>query len=187
MFECFYPYEYADSVFQIDYKSLYDLGFRGIIFDVDNTLVHHGEEATCEVESLFRQIQQIGFQTILLSDNDAERLERFVTNIDTQYICDAGKPNPAGYIKAVRMLKTKKSETVVIGDQIFKDIWGANKSGLASILVKFIKGENETKIGKRRYLEYLILNAWKYNKTYYKRLGNIFTEEENTDEEKVIL
>lgn len=187
MLERFYPYEYADSVFQIDYKKLYDKGYRGIIFDIDNTLVHHGEESTPEVDALFHQIQQIGFQTILLSDNEKERVEKFIKNIDTPYICDAGKPDPSGYEKAVKLLKTKKNETVVIGDQIFKDILGANKSCLPSILVKFIRMENETRIGKRRYLEYLILKLWKHNKKYYQRLGNILTEEEKANEEKTIL
>lgn len=43
MFEQFFPYEYAQSVFAIDYEKLYRLGYRGLIFDVDNTLVHHGD------------------------------------------------------------------------------------------------------------------------------------------------
>jgi len=46
MFRLFYPYEYVESVFTIDYNKLYSLGYRGIIFDIDNTLVHHGEDST---------------------------------------------------------------------------------------------------------------------------------------------
>lgn len=177
MFERFYPYEYADSVFSIDYRKLYDKGFRGILFDIDNTLVHHGDDSTPEMDALFRNIQSTGLKTLLLSNNDEDRVKRFINNIDTLYLCDAGKPDTAGYLKAVEMLDVKKEETIVIGDQIFTDILGANRSGLASILVKFIKLDSETRIGKRRYLEYLILEFWKHNKKYHRRLGDIYTEE----------
>ena len=176
MLEKYYPYEYAQSVFQIDYQKLYDRGFRGIIFDIDNTLVHHGDSSTLEIDDLFRRIQGIGLKTILLSNNDRERTERFIKNIDTPYICDADKPEPGNYLKAVKLLGIKKEEAVVVGDQIFTDILGANRSKLASILVRFIRLDNEKSIGKRRYLEYAILECWKHNRKYYRRIGDIHIE-----------
>ena len=176
MLEKYYPYEYAQSVFQIDYQKLYDRGFRGIIFDIDNTLVPHGDSSTLEIDDLFRRIQGIGLKTILLSNNDRERTERFIKNIDTPYICDADKPEPGNYLKAVKLLGIKKEEAVVVGDQIFTDILGANRSKLASILVRFIRLDNEKSIGKRRYLEYAILECWKHNRKYYRRIGDIHIE-----------
>ena len=176
MLEKYYPYEYAQSVFQIDYQKLYDRGFRGIIFDIDNTLVHHGDSSTLEIDDLFRRIQGIGLKTILLSNNDRERTERLIKNIDTPYICDADKPEPGNYLKAVKLLGIKKEEAVVVGDQIFTDILGANRSKLASILVRFIRLDNEKSIGKRRYLEYAILECWKHNRKYYRRIGDIHIE-----------
>lgn len=177
MFELFYPYEYCGSVFSIDYRKLYDKGFRGILFDIDNTLVHHGDNSNPEIDALFRKIQSAGLKTLLLSNNDEDRIKRFIKNIDTPYICDADKPNAASYLKAIKILNIKREEALVVGDQIFTDILGANRSGIASILVKFIKLESEEKIGKRRYLEYLMLEFWKHNKKYYCRLGDIYTEE----------
>ena len=56
MIKKYYPYEYAESVFMIDYQKLYQKGFRGIIFDIDNTLVHHGDDSTPEIDDLFRKI-----------------------------------------------------------------------------------------------------------------------------------
>lgn len=184
MLERFYPYEYSDSVFSIDYKKLYDKGFRGILFDIDNTLVHHGDNSNPEIDALFQKIQATGLKTLLLSNNDEDRVKRFTKNIDTLYICDADKPNTQGYLKAVKMLNIKKEEALVIGDQIFTDILGANRSQIASILVKFIKQESETRIGKRRYLEYLILEIWKHNKKYHCRLGDIYTEEAKRNMQK---
>ena len=110
MIKKYYPYEYAESVFMIDYQKLYQKGFRGIIFDIDNTLVHHGDDSTPEIDDLFRKIQRLGLKTLLLSNNDRGRVERFIKNIDTPYICDADKPNPQNYLKAVEMLNIKKEE-----------------------------------------------------------------------------
>lgn len=184
MFKKFYPYEHIDSVFSIDYNSLYEKGYRGIIFDLDNTLVHHGDNSNDKVDNLFKHIHSIGFKTLLLTNNDQERVERFIKNIDTQYICDANKPDTLNYLKAVDLLNLKKSEVVYVGDQIFIDIVGANKCGIASILVDFIRIDGETKIGKKRYIEKFILMFYR-NSKYRGRIGNI--SKVNKDGKKVIL
>ena len=172
-----YPYEYVKSVFHIDYKKLYSMGYRALMFDIDNTLVHHGEDATKDVEELFRYLHEIGFKTLLLSNNDTERIERFITNIDTLYIADAEKPKTHSYIKALEMLGATSKEALVIGDQVFTDIQGANKCGIANILVEFMRYESETKIGKKRTVEKLILKLYSHSKKYRNRIGNIETKE----------
>ena len=73
-----YPYAYAESVFSIDYQKLYDKGYRGIIFDIDNTLVHHGDDSTKEVDDLFRLLQNMGWKTLLLTNNEEERVKRYL-------------------------------------------------------------------------------------------------------------
>lgn len=177
MFKVFYPYEHVDSVFSIDYNKLYNKGYRGIIFDLDNTLVHHGDDSTEKVDNLFKEIQSIGLKTILLTNNDEERVQRFIKNINTLYICDAGKPNTVNYLKAVEMLNIKKEEALYIGDQLTVDIYGANRSKIANILVNYIKGKNETKLGKRRQLENIILKFYERSKSFQNRLGDITKRE----------
>lgn len=113
MLRLFYPYEYADSVFSIDFEALKQKGYKAILFDIDNTLVHHGDDSTEEIDKLFDYLHGLGFQTLLLSNNDQERIERFNKNIETLYICDAEKPNPKNYRKALAMMKVKKEEAVV--------------------------------------------------------------------------
>ena len=167
-----FPYEYARSVFAIDYEKLRQLGFTAIIFDIDNTLVHHGEDSTPQVDALFDRLHALGFSTLLLTDNDEERTLRFLKNIDSLYLCEAGKPAPEGYLKALQMLGTGRNETVVIGDQMFKDILGAGNSSLPSILVHYIRQEGERWPGFRRILEKVLLLVWRFTK-YYQRLGGI--------------
>ena len=177
MFKRFYPYEYVESVFSIDYNKLYDKGYRGQIFDIDNTLVHHGEDSTEEVDRLFKTMQDIGFKTVILSNNNEKRVRSFLSNIDSPYIYSAGKPDTANYIKSLEIMGISKEKAVVIGDQIFTDVLGANRSSMASILVKYMRKENESKIGKRRQLEKLVLWFYKKSRKFQKRIGDIEKEE----------
>lgn len=182
MFSLLFPFEYVDSVFVIDYKKLLQKGYRGIIFDIDMTLVPHGADSTKEIDELFATIHRVGLKTLLLTNNSEERVKRFIKNIDTLYLCDAQKPDPESYMKAVEMMEIQKSETVFIGDQIFIDIYGANRCGIANILVKYVTAGVETKIGIRRNLEKIILALYRITGIYQHRLGDIRkTEQGNTD------
>ena len=177
MLKMFYPDAYVDSVFAIDYEALYRKGYRGLMFDIDNTLVHHGDDSTEEIDALFRRIHSLGFRTLMLSNNSRERIERFLKNIDAQYICEAGKPKPASYRKGAAMMGLELSQVLCIGDQVFTDILGANRSGMASILVQYIRQENETRIGKRRQLEGIILKFYRRSRNKQNRLGDITRKE----------
>ncbi len=173
MLKAYFPYEYAESVFTIDYQKLYKMGYKAILFDIDNTLTHHGEDSTPEIDALFQTIHSIGFKTLLLSNNNKARIERFIQNIDTLYIEEADKPRTAGFLKAIELLKIEKSEAIYIGDQIFSDIYGANKSGIANILVRYLRYPDEKKIGIKRNLEKIILMLYRFAKKYQHRLGEI--------------
>lgn len=173
MLEQYYPYEYAQSVFAIDYRKLYEQGYRGLIFDLDNTLVHHGDPSNGRVDRLFADLKEIGFRTILLTNNDEARVKRFLTNIDTDYICDAEKPDPKAYLAALERLGLPKEQTVSLGDQMFIDIIGANRVGIPTILVHYIKAPGEIWLGFKRYIEMGILATYFLRKNYTHRLGAI--------------
>lgn len=173
MLKQFYPYEYAESVFAIDYEKLWQMGYRGLLFDIDNTLVHHGDDSTPEIDALFREIQAIGFKTLLLSNNEEKRINRFMQNISSYYIHDAEKPKPWGYLKAAEIMELDKNQCVVIGDQVFTDVFGANRVGMASILVRFIRLPGLKKLGKRRRAEQAVLLTWRLRRRYTQRLGGI--------------
>lgn len=173
MFKNFYPYEYVENVFCIDYRKLYAKGYRGIIFDIDNTLVPHGTDSVKEIDDLFKYIQNIGFKTLLLSNNGEQRIQRFMKNINSLYIANAKKPKTDGYLKAIDMLDLDKKQIVYIGDQVFTDIYGANKSDIASILVKYIGYYDDCKKGIRRNIEKIILKLYTKSKSYQHRIGDI--------------
>ena len=70
----------------------------------------------------------MGLKIVFLTNNDRERVERFNANIGAPFVCDAEKPDVKGYIKALEILGLEKHEAVVVGDQMFVDIVGANRA-----------------------------------------------------------
>jgi hypothetical protein len=161
MLECFYPNEYVDSTYGIDFERMYESGYRGIIFDIDNTLVTHGAPANEKAVMLFKRLRMIGYRTIILSNNKEPRVKMFCDEVDSPYIYKAGKPNPDNYRKAMENMGTDTSNTLFIGDQIFTDVWGANITGIYSILVKPIHPKEEIQIVLKRCLERIVLFFYK--------------------------
>ena len=77
---CFYPDEYLDSTYVIDFDALYRAGYRGVIFDIDNTLVPHGAPADERARALFCHLKEIGFDCCLLSNNQLPRIVHIAKN-----------------------------------------------------------------------------------------------------------
>lgn len=157
MLHMFYPDEYLDSTYTIDFKKLYKDGYRGILFDIDNTLVPHGAPADKRAVALFKKLKALGFQTCLISNNKEPRVKSFCDQVGSTYVFKAGKPLPGGYEEGIRRMKTTKKNTLFIGDQIFTDILGAKRAGLYTILVKPIHPKEEIQIVLKRYLEKIVL------------------------------
>ena len=157
MLECFYPKEYLDSTYQIDFEKMYRQGYRGIIFDIDNTLVPHGLPADERALALFRRLKSIGYKVTMLSNNKEPRVKMFCDAVEAPYIYKAGKPKPEKYRQAMKNMGTDNRNTLFVGDQIFTDVWEANKAGIYAILVKPIHPKEEIQIVLKRYLEKIVL------------------------------
>ncbi|MSS63561.1 YqeG family HAD IIIA-type phosphatase [Velocimicrobium porci] len=157
MFRAFYPDERIDSTYLINFAKLYQEGYRGIIFDIDNTLVEHGKDADERAKQLFEHLKKLGFSSCLLSNNKRERVLRFNKEIQTNYIYDAHKPARRNYKKAMELMNTNLANTIFIGDQLFTDVWGAKRLGMRNILVAPIDKKEEIQIVFKRYLEKIVL------------------------------
>lgn len=149
------------STYDIPVEKLYELGFRGMIFDIDNTLVPHGAPADERAIAFFEKLKALGMDACLLSNNKEPRVKMFNEPIGVHYIYKAGKPGIANYKKAMELMETNEENTVFVGDQIFTDVWGANRAGVKSILVKPINPKEEIQIVLKRIIEKPILVAYK--------------------------
>lgn len=161
MFQIFYPDEYVESTYAISFETWYQEGYRGVIFDIDNTLVPHGAPADKRAKELFEKLGQIGFQSCLLSNNQEPRVKMFNEEIHTNYIFNAHKPSVKNYNRAMELMGTDKKNTLFVGDQLFTDVWGAKNAGIYSILVKPIHPKEEIQIVFKRYLERIVLYFYK--------------------------
>lgn len=160
----FYPGAIAPSTYDIDFEKLYEEGYRGILFDIDNTLVEHGADASKEAIELFERLKKIGFQLCLISNNKQPRVERFNKDVNVNYIYDAHKPSRKNYLKAVELMNTTIDTTVFVGDQLFTDVFGANRVGMRTFLVEPISPKEEIQIVLKRYLEKIVLFFYKRRK-----------------------
>lgn len=160
MFKRFYPKDYFDSTYSINFKKFYMLGYRAVIFDVDNTLVEHDAPADERAVALISKLKAIGFKICFLSNNDEERVASFNEGLGCEYIYKAGKPLAKGYLAAMEKMGTDRMNTMFVGDQIFTDIWGANNAGIRSVLVQPIAKHEEIQIVLKRIPEKLILHFY---------------------------
>ena len=104
MFDQFFPDEYMESTYSIPFEKLYQEGYRGVIFDIDNTLVPHGAPADERAKQLFRRLKEIGFESCLLSNNQKKRVEMFNQDVGTHYIFNAHKPATGNYKRAMELM-----------------------------------------------------------------------------------
>ena len=157
----FFPGEYLDSTYVIDFDKLYNDGYRGVIFDVDNTLVPHGAPADERAIELFAHLKELGFSCMLLSNNKEPRVKSFNDVVQVNYMFKANKPFPANYRKAMEILGTNTENTLFVGDQIFTDVMGGNLAGIRTILVKPIHPKEEIQIVIKRVPEKVVLFFYK--------------------------
>ncbi|MDF2714584.1 MAG: family phosphatase [Paenibacillus sp.] len=147
------PQKRVRTIYEIDVQALWDTGVRGIITDLDNTLVGAKHpQATPELLVWLKRLQTIGFKVVIVSNNNKLRVSRFSDPLSIPYIFRAKKPGNSAFRKAMGMMSLSPQQTVVIGDQMLTDVLGGNRLGLYTILVLPIELRDEgffTKINRR--------------------------------------
>lgn len=161
MFQSFYPKEYMKSTYEIDFAAYRKKGYRAVIFDIDNTLVEHGAPADARSIALIEKLKALGYDIMLLSNNKEPRVKMFNDAVHVNYIFKAGKPGTKNYHAAMVMMGSDEKNTLFVGDQLFTDVWGANRAGIYSILVQPIDKKEEIQIVLKRYLEKFVLHFYK--------------------------
>ena len=147
MFQKFYPSEDIRSTYDIDFERYYKEGYRGVIFDVDNTLVPHNAPADERAKKLFKRLDAMGMQYCFTSNNKEPRVKAFCEAVGGKhYVYKANKPSIKGYETAMKLMGTDKKNTFFVGDQLFTDVYGANRTGIHSILVTPMNPKEEIQI-----------------------------------------
>lgn len=144
MLQLFVPDQSVRTVYDIDLEQLWTDGYRGIMTDLDNTLVGAKEPlATPELVQWLDRVRERGFRVVIVSNNHLSRVSKFAEPLNIPYIHAARKPTHAPFYKALSVLEIKPEQTVIIGDQLMTDVLGGNRMGLFTILVEPVSRKDE--------------------------------------------
>jgi len=136
VYRLFLPNEYVKDIFRMTPEKLKNKGIRGVITDLDNTLVEWDRpDATAEIIEWMRDMREAGIHVTIVSNNNEERVKAFSEPLGIPFIHRARKPMGKAFRQAVRQMGIPKEQVVVIGDQLLTDIFGGNRSGLHTVLV----------------------------------------------------
>ncbi|MCI8309232.1 MAG: YqeG family HAD IIIA-type phosphatase [Clostridia bacterium] len=132
-----YPDYYCQDVTKITPEFLNKHKIKGLILDVDNTLIDIDRKILEGAKQWHEEIVKAGFKTIILSNtNKIDKVESVAKVLNIEYISFARKPSRSGFTKAKEKLNLPAENIAVVGDQIFTDVIGANRSNMFAILVK---------------------------------------------------
>ncbi len=135
-FDLFRPHLRLRSTFDVDLAHLRGMGIRGIIVDLDNTLVPYGgRTAPAAARDWVRRARAAGFALVLVSNNRTRRARTLAAELTVPMAPGWMKPSTSMFRRALTMMDTTPAQTALIGDQLLTDILGGNRLGLYTILV----------------------------------------------------
>ncbi len=159
MLKHFLPDQHVKSILDIHPKDLKEKGIKGIITDLDNTLVEWDRpSATPRVIEWFEEMKKNQIKVTIVSNNNEERVKFFSDPLNISFIYRARKPLSLSFHKAAKQMNVKKEEVVVIGDQLLTDVLGGNRGGFHTILVVPVAQTDGMATKINRMVERKILN-----------------------------
>ena len=136
-------------------------GIKGLILDIDNTLEPYEHAIPGErVKAWIAELASAGIRCAFVSNNSMERVAEFNASLRLPSFYKAGKPFKKNIIKAMELIGSNKKNTLLLGDQIFTDVWAAKNAGIRSALVPPIKDKRDILTGFKRLLEKPILKKY---------------------------
>lgn len=125
----------TETISHVPLEDFWRRGFRGIIIDLDNTVCgYHQSTLAPGVREWVLAAKARGFRLAMVSNNFSERVAAIGAQLDVPTVPSALKPLPQGFLRALKHLGTRRSQTFVVGDQLFTDVLGAKILGLHAVL-----------------------------------------------------
>lgn len=153
------PDFYIDEIRKIRPEELEKWGVKGVICDLDNTIIPWGEETLSEeIIEWIACLKAAGYRLCLVSNSLHTRVNGIAAILDVDAVPAAAKPRKKAFLKAIAKLQLDPTAVVVIGDQLFTDIFGGKRLGLKTVLVKPMSSEELLWTRMMRKLEKKILH-----------------------------
>ena len=161
----FKPTYMIASVENIPFVLLERDNIKGLIFDVDNTIATMGKSITEGCYEWIKEAKELGYKICILSNSiNLKKVKKIMTDLDVLGLCFAKKPSTKGFEMARNLPGLKKEEVMMMGDQVFTDVWGAKRFGIKSILVNPINKKEGPFTLVKRPIEKIILKKLKEGK-----------------------
>ena len=162
----FAPDYYFNTFDEVTPEFLKSHGIEGILLDVDNTLEpYENPKPTEKVVKWFASLSENGIRAALVSNNNQERIDEFNKELGLVAYSKVSKPSKKYLVKAMQDIGTKKENTIMMGDQVFTDVWAAHNAGIPGILVPPIRDKKNLLTRFKRFLEKPILHR------YFKKIS----------------
>lgn len=157
------PDDVIDDILHITPEFLARRGLRGLLLDLDNTLVPYGSYEEAAAAGMFRwarELRDSGTGLYLLSNATGRRAAFWLERLGFSGVGLAGKPHPRAYRHALTELGLPAHQAGMVGDQLFTDVLGGNLSGMHTILVRPIISNALPHTRVARQLERLVLRRY---------------------------
>ena len=161
-----HPKHYVESIYDLKPEFFQNNGFKGIVLDIDDTLVEHGDlNIPGHLFDYVKELKEMGLKIAAVSNNKRKRVLPFCKQLDIPFYCFSAKPLKRGYKRAIREMDLNPFEVCTIGDQLFTDILGGNRMKIYTILVRPLSGKKGFTLNIKRHFEKKVL------KKYFKNQG----------------
>ena len=161
IYEYFFPDYSHKAVDDIDVQELYESGIRYALLDIDNTIVPYTSPFPDDKALKFlKSLSDNGIRYCFVSNNNKNRVEEFNKYIGVPVYPRAKNPLLFGIDKAMRDFGAVKENTVLIGDQIFTDMWGGKRAGILTVLVEPIEECESLFFRFKRYFEKKVIRRY---------------------------
>ena len=156
------PDYYFEKFSDVSAEFLSSIGVKGIVLDIDNTLEPYENPApSAPLLAWFDSLANAGIKAAFVSNNNATRVELFNKNLGFPAYFKAGKPFKKNVLCALSDMDVSTDEAILMGDQVFTDVWAARNAGLRAILVPPIKDKRDIFTKSKRALEEPIIKKYK--------------------------
>ena len=159
MRERFLPDLYIHRITDLTSEVLHRHRLQGLLLDLDNTLLpNDATRFTPEVERWAQEMETNGIRLCIVSNGSESRTGWLAGYLGVPYVARARKPLVRGLRQALQVIGLSPEQVAMAGDQLFTDIWGGNRLGLFTILVKPISPRESILTIWKRPLERLLLS-----------------------------
>ena len=158
----FVPEYYFERFDQVSAEFLISIGVKGIVLDVDNTLEPYENAMPGEhVVAWLNSLRNNGISAVIVSNNNSERIDLFNSALGLKAYTKAKKPFKKNVLNAMHDMGSTRENTILMGDQIFTDVWAAHNAKIKAVLVPPIKDKTDILTRFKRFLEKPVMRKFR--------------------------